>query len=578
MLLASTSVLAQQTTRVSVSTSGAQGSGLSPVISAEGRYVAFESVSPNFVPNDTNGSADIFVRDRQLGVTECVSVSSAGAVGNGDSSDPAISSDGRYVVFASTATNLDPADTNIFQDIYVRDRALGTTQLVSVSSTGVLANDHCDHPAISADGRYVVFVTDANTLTPEGTLGMHLNVYLRDLVAGTTELVSHRPSGGQGNGNSDDPSISADGRFIAFDSLATNLVVDDQNGSTDIFVLDRQTGVSVLASVSSLGAQASGNSLAPSLSADGRIVAFTSHAPDLVPGDTNTFSDIFVRDLLAGTTQRVSVDSSGAQANSVSDRAAVSGDGRFVGFHSYATNLVAGDTNGHDDVFLHDLSNGVTEVASVNSAGVQSNTNSLDASLSYDARYVAFGSLGSNLAPGDTNNIVDAFVHDRGPSVLSYCFGDASQAACPCGNTGAAGHGCENSASTGGAVLTVSGTQSLGADSVVFTSSNELPSALSIVLQGTVTTSAASFGDGLRCVAGSLKRLYVKSAAAGVASAPSGTDLSVSARSQAAGDPIPAGASRFYQVYYRDPNPAFCPAPSGNTWNISSGIALVWDY
>lgn len=161
-------------------------------------------------------------------------------------------------------------------------------------------------------------------------------------------------------------------------------------------------------------------------------------------------------------------------------------------------------------------------------------------------------------------------------AVQPFCFGDGSLATgCPCGNLGAIGNGCENSIGTSGALLTSAGTTV--PDTMVLTSSGELPSSLSIFLQGTTeSTTGLTYGDGVRCVTGALKRLYVKSASGGVATAPVGSDLSITARSAAAGDPIPPGGLRFYQVYYRDPNSVFCPNPPGNTWNVSSGLKITW--
>jgi Tol biopolymer transport system component len=570
---------AQVTTLVSLSSSGAQSNANSftASITADGRYVAFASNASNLVAGDTNGFEDVFVRDRQLGTTEIVSVSTSGIQGNSVSFTPAISADGRYVAFTSLATTLDPADTNIFDDVYVHDRLTGTTELVSVSSAGVLSNADCLHPAISADGRYVAFASTANTLVLTGTSGTVLNVFLRDRTLGTTELVSHRPSGGQGNGDSDNPSLSSDGHFVAYESHATNLVAGDPNFYSHIFVLDRVLDVTECDSVTPGGVPGNNGSETPAISADGRFVAFASSASDLVVGDTTTFEDVFVRDRQLGTTVIASVSSRGAQGNSVSTTPAISADGRYVAFHSAASNLVPNDTNQHEDIFVHDLQTGATVLASVSSSGVQADLYSFTPSISGDGRFVAFESFGDNLVPGDTNTYGDIFVRDQAIPISAFCAGDGSLAACPCGNDGVPTHGCENSAGTGGALLTATGSASLSSDTLVLSSAGELPSALSSMLQGTLSSGPVNFGDGLRCVSGSLKRLYSKNAVSGTATAPSGADPSVSSRSAAVGDVIPAGASRFYQVYYRDPNLAFCPNPPGNSWNVSSGLAIVWD-
>jgi hypothetical protein len=178
----------------------------------------------------------------------------------------------------------------------------------------------------------------------------------------------------------------------------------------------------------------------------------------------------------------------------------------------------------------------------------------------------------------DTGGILDVFLHDQGaPAPLAFCLGDGSSAvACPCGNNGATGRGCENSAGTGGALLGASGDPFLAGDTLVLSASGELPNALSIFLQGTVSISPAGFADGLRCTGGILKRLYVRNASGGAVAVPQAGDPSVSARSAALGDAIAPGSIRYYQTYYRDPQPAFCPDPPGNTWNITSGVVVSW--
>ena len=198
--------------------------------------------------------------------------------------------------------------------------------------------------------------------------------------------------------------------------------------------------------------------------------------------------------------------------------------------------------------------------------------------MSADGRYVAFSSTATNLVASDTNGFEDVFLRDRGspPPPTGFCFGDGSGGACPCGNNGAPGQGCDNSSSTGGALLTETGSSSLSNDTLVLTSSGELPTALSIFLQGTLVVGPVNFGDGLRCTGGLLKRLYTHSASGGVVSAPEHAEPSISARSAALGDAISAGSTRYYQTYYRDPVVAFCASPTGNTWNISSGQALMW--
>jgi hypothetical protein len=239
---------------------------------------------------------------------------------------------------------------------------------------------------------------------------------------GLTERVSVSSAGDQGNGDSYCPSIDADGRFVAFYSEASNLVPGDTNGKPDFFVHDRETGLTERVSVSSTGEQANGwpGSTTASISADGRYVAFSSWATNLVPGDTNGQMDVFLRDRLAGTTERVSVSSSGAQGNNESGGAAVSADGRFVEFGSYASNLAPGDANGKRDIFVRDRLTGLTERVSVSSFGDEGDDDSqYPTGISADGRFAVFDSLASNLVPGDTNGHVDVFVHDRCGALLS---------------------------------------------------------------------------------------------------------------------------------------------------------------
>jgi Tol biopolymer transport system component len=288
----------------------------------------------------------------------------------------------------------------------------GTTERVSVDSAGAQAEGSSDFQSLSADGRFVAFESVAANLVPGDTKGF-VNVFVRDRLSSTTEHVSVDSAGAQPEGNSELPSISADGRFVAFRSFATNLVPGDTNGVADIFVRDRLAGTTERVSVDSAEAQASSYNYENSISAEGRFVAFLSYAPNLVPGDTNGAPDIFVRDRVTGMTERVSVSSAEAQADGRSYSPSISADGRFAGFYSAATNLVPGDTNGSFDVFVRDRLTGTTERVSVSSADAQANNHSYGLSISADDRFVAFYSEATNLVPGDTNGAVDVFVHNR---------------------------------------------------------------------------------------------------------------------------------------------------------------------
>jgi hypothetical protein len=421
--------MAQQgtTVRVSVSSSGAQGNSDSgsdysvKSMSADGRYVAFSSIATNLVPGDSNGRQDVFVRDRLAGTTERVSMSSSGKQGNLDSGlrGVSISADGRYVAFESAATNLVAGSHDGSDDVILRDRLLGTTERISVSSSGTPGNYGSYYPSVSADGRYVAFWSYATNLVADYTNPASAQVFVRDRLAGTTELVSVSSAGVQGNGYSGyymNVSISADGRYVAFSSLANNLVSGDTNASWDVFVRDRLEGTPERVSVSTAGVQGNGDSSSNgsgvSISADGRFVAFQSAASNLVAGDWNGSGDVFVRDRLAGTTELVSVSSAGVQGNWSSSEPSISADGHNVAFTSYSTNLVSEpDTNNNLDVFVRDRETRTTQRVSVSSSGVQGNSASDRTFISADGRYVAFESYANNLVVGDTNAATDVFVH-----------------------------------------------------------------------------------------------------------------------------------------------------------------------
>jgi hypothetical protein len=416
--------IAGTTVRVSVSSSGEQGNDHSwnNSISADGRYVTFVSYASNLVAGDTNGVPDIFVHDRQTGVTERVSISSSGEQGNfGSSHYSAISADGRYVAFESDASNLVDGDTNGVPDIFVHDRQSGVTERVSVSSSGEQGNGLSIETYISADGRYVAYSSYASNLVDGDTNGAQ-DIFMHDRQTGVTERISVSSSGEQGNSHSYWPSISADGRYVAFESGASNLVDGDTNGAYDIFMHDRQTGVTERVSVNSSGEQGNSHSFWPSISADGRYVAFESDASNLVAGDTNGARDIFLHDRQTGVTERISVNSSGEQGNGFSAWKYISADGRYVAFESDASNLVDGDTNGVSDIFVHGRQTGVTERVSVSSSGEQGNYGSHFPAISADGRYIAFDSDASNLVDGDTNWFKDVFVYDRGGSVKGFDF------------------------------------------------------------------------------------------------------------------------------------------------------------
>jgi Tol biopolymer transport system component len=400
------------TARVSVRSGGAQGArdSYAPSVSADGGFVGFDTRSA-LVPSDTNGVSDVFLRSLTGGKTTRVSSRSGGGQANGGSFDATVSGGGRFVAFDSDASNLVPYDVNGATDIFVRNRVRSNTRRISVSTRGRQANGDSYDPAISEDGRFVAFSSYASNLVWRDT--NHLgDIFVRDRSLSRTRRVSVSTSGHQADGASFDAAISGDGRSVAFDSLATNLVQADTNGVSDVFV--RRGGRTVRASMNSKGIQGHRPSGSPSLSSDGRLVAFTSYAPNLVPGDTNHVPDVFVRDLSTRRTIRVSVGQGGTQADGASFDPVISADGRFVAFQSMAANLVPGDTQGYSDVFVRDLEARTTVRVGVGSLGSEGNAGSFRPSLSADGAVVAFESDASNLVAGDTNDARDVFARGAG--------------------------------------------------------------------------------------------------------------------------------------------------------------------
>ena len=395
---------------VSVTVDGKGAGGWAMGISPDARFVVFTAQSTNVVPGG-NPANSLFLKDRLLGTTKIV-------VPGGGVDFASVSADGRYVAFVCY-TSLVPADTNDQADICVRDLHENRTFLASVSSSGGLATSYSDASVISANGRYVVFETESTGLVP-GDTNSETDVFVRDIQNGVTERVSVSSSEAQANGGSFNSSISADGRFVVFHSYANNLVAGDTNGESDVFIRDRLAGTTERITVDSSGSQANSYSYVTAgepntVSPDGRFVVFISDASNLVDGDTNGEWDVFIRDRQLGLTERVSVSSAGAQTTAISFAGALSSDGRYVAFESTAANLVIGDLNNKDDIFVRDRQTHTTVRASVSSVGVQSDGDSYLAWISADGQSVVFNNTGTNLVDNETSpGVFEVYLHELG--------------------------------------------------------------------------------------------------------------------------------------------------------------------
>ena len=388
----------------------------------DGRFVVFASAASNLVPGDTNAVGDVFVRDRLTGVTERVSVGPKGVQGDGDSNvlgistAPAISDDGRFVAFKSDASNLVKGDRNQFTDVFVRDRAAGVTERISGDEGG-------DNPGISPDGNFVAF----ETFDFDGDFAQ--DIYLRNRATGTIERISVSHDGSEIFGTSEDP-VVANGPVVAFVSSAPNLVPDDGQSNIDVFVRDLSGPSPTTERVSvSSDEQPAGEfdtSRNPAITGDGRFVAFQSDAQSFTPvAQTGFFSDVFVRDRQAGTTVLASPDGAGGEASGQSEDPEISADGRFVAFASFASDLIAGapDPDGElvRDAFVRDLASESTEMVSVNGAHEDAtrdgNHDDVGAGpVSGDGLVTLMGTQADNLFTGDTNGAGDVYVSDRRPA------------------------------------------------------------------------------------------------------------------------------------------------------------------
>ncbi len=397
-------------------------------LSADGRFFAFASHASNLVAGDVNLQGDVFVHDRLLHTTRLVSVSTTGVQGNQASSDPSISDDGNLVAFFSGSTTLVPGAPSQFGGIFVRDVAAGITTRENFGPGGVDPNQTCTYHALSGDGLRLLFLSKASNLVPNDSQSTR-DVFVRDRVSGAVTCISVTPSGQPGNDNSETATISRNGRYVVFQSFASDLVAGDTNGRDDLFVRDLTTGVTELLTPDLAG-------LSPwslgvgSASDDGRFIAFSSSASSLVVGDVNGLPDVFLRDRGLGLTTLISATPLGGPAYGTSSYPVISADGSVVVYTSTASDLTANDFNGQTDVFRWDRATGVTSLVSVNPDGTSGTGLSANADLSANGRTIAFRSNATDLITGPAGLHEREYVSEVGALSLTYCTAGTSGIGC----------------------------------------------------------------------------------------------------------------------------------------------------
>lgn len=556
---------------VSVNSSDAQADLDSywPILSATGRFVLFTSAAFNLAPN-AGVYYNVYVHDRANGRTTLVSVSTTGGGANRDCTPQSITPDGRFVGFSTIASNLVAGDTNNAADAFVRDMLLGTTERVSVTTSGAQSNGGGDSPVLSADGRYVAF--RGFNLSSDDVNG-YADIYLRDRLAGTTVLVSRNSSGQQALMTCYTPSISPDGRFVAFETASDNIVPGTYPGP-DVFVRDLVLGTTILASAGAGGVPGNLSSFLDSnqtLSNDGRFLVYSSESTNFGQVDANgNNTDVFVHDLLTGANTCVSLTSTGVTGSSYSHGGAISGNGRFVAYTSLAGDLAPGDNNAALDTFLWDSVSGTSTLISVTPGGAVGAGGSDICSISDDGRFVAFSTTADDIVAADTNYAEDVFVRDLSPWLPEeICFGDGSGLTCPCSNSGRAGNGCANSLNVAGAHLAAHGAAILSNDTLSLAASG-MPDGTALYVQGTARLdfgSGKAFADGLRCVGGTRVNMRILTNFGGASQLPEPMGPTISTLGS-----VTAPGTRVYQVWYRDAA-SFC---TPRTFNLTNAIEVAW--
>ncbi len=418
------------TERVSFAANGAQLAfdADSPQVSADGSVVAF-ATRDALVPEDTNDAFDVYIFERATGVITCASVDVYGDAGNGDSAAPALSANGRYVAFQSGADNLGGIDQNFATDVYVRDLLNGTTRIASGANGSVFAAHGSSYSAaISASGRYVAFQSSADDFVP-GDTNFNYDIYIHDLDTGTLTRAS-MGFAGEPTQHCGDPSISADGQRVVFDSSAPNLVPGDGNGTTDVFLFDAALGSLQAVSRNPGGTTASGSSYAARISADGERVVFVSTADDVDPRDSNGVGDVYLARLDFGSLELVSLTPTGQAGNGVSRSPSISSDGQYAAFLSFATDLLP-DSPPHQAVYLRELASGRTWQADrPDGALLTSGSAAYFTSVSNGGRFVAFTTSGAGLDATDTNGVRDVYLRTTIEDPEVYCVANATSGGC----------------------------------------------------------------------------------------------------------------------------------------------------
>ena len=417
----------QRTVRVRLAQTGnPNGPSGEPSLSADARLVAFSSAATNLAPDGNGDLRDVFLYDQASGAVQLISAGPGGLAANGRSGHPVLSGDGRRVAFASRASNLVFDDGNAAADVFAFDPEGGLVR-ASAATGGAEADGASAEPDLSADGSVLVFTSRATNLVPGDDNGRS-DVFVRDLRTGATAIVSAGRRGAAADGDSSAPAISADGRFVSFSSSAGNLVAGDGNARPDVFLRDLHAGRTELVSVANDGsgqdaALAGGRAQVSDVSRNGRFVVFESDATSLVRRDRNRRTDIFLRDRAARLTRRVSLSTTNEEGSGASLLPSITPDGRFVAFSSRADDLVAENAVGLD-VFVREVARNATVLANVTARGrprgrERALVRPERPAISADAATVAFASSADNLAGSDTNRIQDVFLRRLTPAATA---------------------------------------------------------------------------------------------------------------------------------------------------------------